>query len=146
MSEVRAPASGAEWAAYYALRWRVLRAPWNQPRGSEKDDLEGDAVHLMIGDADGRVLAVGRLHRLDDDSGQIRYMAVEPDCRGQGLGTRLLRELERAAADSGMLRTELHAREGCVPFYEKAGYRVIESSHLLFGKIQHFRMEKVLGG
>jgi len=36
----------------------------------------------------------------------------------------------------------LHAREIAVPFYERMGFRVTEKSHLLFGEIQHYLMEK----
>ena len=32
---------------YYDLRWRVLRSPHGQPRGSEKDDLEELSIHLI---------------------------------------------------------------------------------------------------
>ena len=45
---------------YYDLRWRILRAPWKQPRGSEKDILEEDSYHLMVVDAKQRVIGVGR--------------------------------------------------------------------------------------
>lgn len=31
---------------YYYLRWKVLRKPWNQPIGSEKDELEKTAYIL----------------------------------------------------------------------------------------------------
>jgi predicted GNAT family N-acyltransferase len=36
----------------------------------------------------------------------------------------------------------LHAREMAVPFYERMGFQVTEKSHLLFGEIQHYLMQK----
>jgi predicted GNAT family N-acyltransferase len=36
----------------------------------------------------------------------------------------------------------LHAREIAVPFYERMGFHVAEKSHLLFGEIQHYLMQK----
>ena len=33
MFQVTAPQSSEDWQAYYKLRWQVLRAPWDQPRG-----------------------------------------------------------------------------------------------------------------
>ena len=74
--KVRTPASSAEWAAYYELRWRILRAPWQQT-GCERDETDDSSIHRMVCRRDGKALAVGRLHRLDEHSGQIRYMAVE---------------------------------------------------------------------
>jgi ribosomal protein S18 acetylase RimI-like enzyme len=38
----------------------------------------------------------------------------------------------------------LHAREIAIGFYQKLGYQMIEKSHLLFGEIQHYLMEKTL--
>ena len=38
--EIRSPKTTDEWQEYYDLRYRVLRQPWNQPRGSERN--EGD--------------------------------------------------------------------------------------------------------
>jgi hypothetical protein len=32
-----------------------------------------------------------------------------------------------------------------VDFYAKAGYQMMEKSHLLFGEIQHFLMQKKKG-
>ena len=31
----------------YEVRWEVLRKPWNQPKGSETDDMESTA-HTII--------------------------------------------------------------------------------------------------
>ena len=44
------PSIDAEWQAYFDLRWQVLRAPWNQPRGSEQDGLEDTSEHALIRD------------------------------------------------------------------------------------------------
>jgi predicted GNAT family N-acyltransferase len=126
------------------LRWRILRAPWGQPRGSERDALERDAVHRVLCDASGKVVAVGRLHRSGDREAQIRYMAVETGYRCQGLGSHILQALEQAAKAGGSSRIVLHARETAVPFYRNRGYRLLEPSHLLFGEIQHVRMIKQL--
>ena len=36
---IRSPSQTSEYNAYYSLRWQVLRAPWKQAKGSEKDEL-----------------------------------------------------------------------------------------------------------
>jgi len=123
----------------------VLRAPWGRPRGSERDAEDARAVHLMIAAADGTALAVGRLHRLDEATGQVRYMAVAPHARGRGLGRRMLAALEDRARALGLRRIVLDAREAAAGFYLRHGYRVLGEGHVLFGTIRHLRMEKALG-
>lgn len=142
---IRSPESDAEWSAYYDLRWRILREPWQQPRGSERDELDATATHRLILDIDSRVVAIGRLHALDNQTGQIRYMAVERGCERQGLGTRILSALERAAIDQALNTIRLHARAPAVPFYQHHGYTTLEASHTLFDTIPHYLMQKSLG-
>ena len=88
------PQSEAEWDNYFDLRWRVLRAPWHQPRGSEKDGREAESEHLMIVGQDSSPVAVGRLHFNTPAEAQVRFMAVEPGLQGHGLGGAILQELE----------------------------------------------------
>ena len=119
-----------------------MRKPWNQPEGSEKDELEDGAFHIMVCENDGTVVGVGRLHFNSEDEWQIRYMAVEDSYRGRGIGKIVLSKLEEAAKSEGAGQIELNARETAVQFYEKAGYQVIEPAHTLFDAIKHFKMRK----
>ena len=145
VAEAREPSGDAEWAAYYELRWRILRAPWQQ-HGPERDETDDISVHRMVCDHEGRALAVGRLHRVDDDTGQIRFMAVDTDQQRRGYGSLLLRALEQVAVDLGLARIILQARENAVPFYLAHGYRIEKKSFLLFDEIQHYLMSRPLGG
>jgi hypothetical protein len=38
----------------------------------------------------------------------------------------------------------LQARENAVPFYLSIGYSIVEKSFLMWGLIQHFKMEKAI--
>lgn len=138
------PSDPVRLALYFALRWEVLRAPWGRPPGSERDPEDHGALHLMLEDDQGRALAVGRLHRLDAERGQIRYMAVVPEARGRGLGRRILEALEQRARGLGLRRIVLDAREEALGFYLRHGYRALGPGHVLFGSIRHVRMEKAL--
>ena len=84
--EIRSPESESEFVAYYELRWRVLRKPWGQPFGSERDELDATATHVAGYDEAKRLVCVGRLHAVETGVGQVRYMAVEEPMRGRGLG------------------------------------------------------------
>ena len=71
------PSTPDEIQRYYDLRWKILRAPWNQPCGSERDELESSSRHLMVINSKQAVIAVGRLHFNSIREAQIRYMAVD---------------------------------------------------------------------
>ena len=141
---VRSPHTDDEFAAYFDLRWRVLRAPWGALRGSERDELEAGADHAMVCSDDGTPLAVGRLHFNSANEVQIRYMAVAESARGEGLGRRIVEYLEGVARQRGANRIVLNARDEAVAFYRKLGYETIERAPMMFGSIAHYRMEKQL--
>ena len=144
---IAAPRTPAEWAAYYRLRYAVLRQPWQQPPGSERvpaDDEPGTLHALLLAETTGppEALAVGMLQPTGHGQGQIRFMAVAPAVAGQGLGQRVVAYLETQAQLVGLTEIVLHSREAAVGFYQKLGYAVVAPSHLLFGEIQHFLMRK----
>jgi ribosomal protein S18 acetylase RimI-like enzyme len=140
---IRSPQTKDEFARYYDLRWRILRAPWNQPKGSEQDELEGEAIHIVVIDKD-KIVGCGRAHFNTEDEAQIRYMAVENHWQGKGIGKLILDELEKRVLEKGAKKIILHARENVVRFYEKNGYQIVKESHTLFGEIKHFLMTKNL--
>jgi len=141
--EIRPPENEGEFEKYYFLRWKVLRAPWNRPRGSEKDDKESDSIHL-VAFYYRKIVGVGRAHLLDNKKGQIRYMAVREGFRGQGIGKKILKKLENKLKEKGVKKVILNARENALKFYEKAGYKIIKQGHTLFGSVKHFKMEKLM--
>jgi hypothetical protein len=55
-----------------------------------------------------------------------------------------MNEIEAVCKAKGYLQIILHAREVALPFYQKLGYQMVEPSHLLFGEIQHYLMQKTL--
>ncbi|MFN5323573.1 MAG: citrulline utilization hydrolase CtlX [Bacteroidota bacterium] len=130
--------------ACFQLRFEVLRKPWGQPLGSERDQTEGLSWHFLSRTADGLPIGTARLHALDDNTAQIRYMAVHEQYRGKGIGLKLLRAAEQLASQKGLKRIFLQSRENAVPFYEQAGYTVIEPTFLLWNEIQHYGMERNL--
>jgi ribosomal protein S18 acetylase RimI-like enzyme len=142
--QVRQPENEEEFKRYYRFRWQLLRAPWNQPEGSEIDELEDQSFHVMAVNDSDETIGVARLQFNSDTEAQIRYMAVARACERQGIGRELVSAMEKHARDSGINIILLDAREAAVGFYKKLGYEVINKSYLLFNEIQHFRMVKIL--
>ncbi len=138
------PQSLLDWDAYYNLRFELLRKPWNQPKGSEKSDNEEACFHALAIDDSNNYLGCGRAEWLDSSTIQIRYMAVVVNAQGLGIGAKILTYLETKLKKEGAEMAQLQARENAISFYTKQGYVLKEKSHLLFGEIQHYLMEKQL--
>ncbi len=137
------PNSSAEFEQYYNLRYEVLRKPWLQPKGSEKDDDDKSSIHRMIIDeSNGKAVAVGRLQFNTSEEAQIRYMAVSDNYQLKGYGNIIVKTLEDIALNKGIRNIILQARENALKFYWKNGYEIIEKSYLLFDEIQHWLMVK----
>jgi N-acetylglutamate synthase-like GNAT family acetyltransferase len=141
--EITAPQTDSEWKAYYALRFNVLREPWNQPLGSEVLADEDLAIHA-IAVKNGEVLGVARMHESSPNQGQVRCVAIATAAQGKGIGKAIMAYLEDQAKTKGWTEIVLEARENAVPFYQAIGYCIIAESYLLFGEIQHYRMKKAL--
>jgi N-acetylglutamate synthase-like GNAT family acetyltransferase len=140
---LREPVTALDYALYFDLRWRILRAPWTTDRESGKDQHEEHAVHLMAY-IERQLVGVGRLNLNTRDEGQIRYMAVEAYFAGKGVGSTILQWLEETAKERGAKTIVLNARENAVPFYQKRGYILAGPADKLFGSIAHLRMSKRL--
>ncbi|MFQ3277677.1 MAG: thioesterase domain-containing protein [Colwellia sp.] len=144
MNVCRSPKTTLEFEQYYQLRWQVLRQPWGQALGSERDSLEQESFHRIIIDKNNQVLAVGRLEKSGQFIGQIRFMAVSEVGQGQGLGQQMMKALEFEAQKLGITDLTLNARENAIGFYQRLGYTLHSFSHQLFDQIKHFSMSKTL--
>ena len=97
--ELIEPRTPEEFELYYDLRWRILREPWNQPRGSEKDDLEESSYHRMVVNEKRKILGVGRIQINSSEEAQIRYMAIGDGYQNKGIGRLILQSLEKVAEE-----------------------------------------------
>ena len=141
--EIRSPKTDKEWVEYYDLRFRVLRKPWNQPIGSERNEGDASEQHFALY-SDLNLIAVGRLDQCEGEKRQIRFMAVEKNEQGLGYGKLLMLEMEKYCSNHKVNEIILHARESAIPFYEKLSYQLHEPTYKLFGEIQHYLMSKKL--
>ena len=142
--QILAPKSDEDFRKYYDFRHLILRKPWDMPPGSEKDKLEEQSIHRMIVDKNDNVVAVGRIHFNGETEAQSRYIATADSCRGKGLGTKLMQELEKVAREGGAKEMMVDSRETAVDFYLKNGYKITKDSNTMIRDIKHKEMRKVL--
>ena len=139
----RSPETEKEFKEYFLFRWEMLRKPLNLPRGSEQDELEEQAFHIGAYH-NHEIIGVGRLHIEPDDTARIRYMAVHDYYQNQGVGSRILRELEQHALANNLQNCWLYAREGAIGFYSNNGYVIKGENKSELSQLKHERMEKQL--
>ncbi len=138
------PQTPQEFEAYYLLRYEILRKPWKQPEGSEKDDIENNCIHAMAVNENNDAIGVCRLQFNSKEETQLRYMAVLENMQGNGVGKKLVGFMENKAKLAGANRIILQSRSSAVEFYKKCGYNIVEKSYLMWGEIQHYLMIKQL--
>ncbi|WP_125591196.1 GNAT family N-acetyltransferase [Companilactobacillus jidongensis] len=74
----------------------------------------------------------------------IFTIAISPDYRGQGIGSKLLKQFELNAQNAGRTSIALTCLEDRIPFYEKNGYvnqGIANSEH---GNEIWYNMEKII--
>ena len=91
------------------------------------DGLLDPAISFFSYRADGRVLAVGALKRLDDEHAELKSMHTAEAARGQGIGRAMLRHLVGVARERGYRRLSLEtgSSPGFAParaLYASAGF------------------------
>ncbi|WP_318435669.1 GNAT family N-acetyltransferase [Photobacterium leiognathi] len=104
----------------------------------EFDDLDSEAVHVLVMDGDqplgtGRILADGHI-------GRIAIMKV---ARGQGLGAKVVQALVEYAQQQGYPRVDLGAQTHAVDFYRKLGFMPY-GDEFMEANIPHQAMEQML--
>jgi N-acetylglutamate synthase-like GNAT family acetyltransferase len=140
---IRQPSTEEEVDEMYDLRWTILRKPWDKPRGSERDDKEGDSIPFiaLLGE---NMVGTARFHNITDRIGQIRYLAVEEVFQRKKIGSNIIQSIHMTARNLRMRYIILNAWESSVGFFKKLGYEVVEEGPTLFGEIKHFKMKKRL--
>ena len=137
------PKSKNDLESYLKLRWILLRRPWGGERGTETDKFEQTSFHRAVKDNKNNIIGIGRIHFINQTA-QIRYMAVKKSFWNKGIGSKVIRELEKIASNNKIKKIFLNSRENAIEFYQKKGYQTIKRVESSFGDITHYRMEKIL--
>lgn len=122
---------------------RILRKPLGL--AFSKDELLDDRLrqHFCAVEA-GTVIGAVSLRPIDDETLQLKQMAVLETKRGCRVGARLLAHAENWAARNGCRLVIAHARVGAEGFYLGLGY-VQEGDPFEEHTIPHVRVTKQIG-
>ncbi|GAA1509321.1 GNAT family N-acetyltransferase [Sphaerisporangium rubeum] len=87
-----------------------------------------DRGEFLVGEVDGRIMAMGALRRVDDETAEVCRLRVHPDFQRRGFATRMLEALEEAAARLGYtwLRGDTTLAQGAaLELYRKFGWQEV---------------------
>ena len=103
------------------VRTGVFVVEQGVPEEIERDAFDTVCRHAIAHDAEGRVIATGRL--LPD--GHIGRMAVLREARGAGVGGAVLQALIAEAARRGLNEVALNAQTHALDFYLRHGFEAV---------------------
>jgi amino-acid N-acetyltransferase len=111
-----------------AIRDLVENYAGDGPRLLRKNTvtLYEDVQEFYVAELDGKVVGCGALHVMWLDLGEIRTVAVDPVCKGQGIGSKILDSLTERALELGL--TKLFCLTFETKFFSGHGFEQIEES------------------
>ncbi|TWI91319.1 acetyltransferase (GNAT) family protein [Chitinophaga japonensis] len=80
---------------------------------------------------------------VNENTVQLRQMAVDPAFQGRGIGSGIIDFAEQQAKLNGFTEMIMHARKTAAGFYEKLGYSIHGDEFTEVG-IPHYEMKKKL--
>lgn len=119
------PFADADEDAVVAL-WRRcgLTRPWNDPHLDIARKKLVQPELFLVAEDEGRIVGTAMVG-YEGHRGWINYLAVDPACQRQGLGSRLMQRAEQLLMASGCPKLNLQVRadnEAAQRFYARLGY------------------------
>ena len=145
MIQIKTPQTREDFKEYYALRYELLRKPWGQAKGTEKDDYEPISQHFMaVNDQTGMIVGVIKLMEKETGVGWFSHLAVAEAFQRKGIGKLLVETIERAGREKGFRVIGCMSRLNTTAYFEQFGYHIAGLPTHYFGTIQVAWMEKEL--
>lgn len=112
-----------EYKQMIALRYSILREPLGL--NFTPEELEKEKDHILIAAFEEEdMLGCCMLKKIDNQTLQLRQMAVKNNLQGKGIGASIMSFAENISRDRGYRSIIMHARDTAIGFYEKFGYKV----------------------
>ncbi len=135
--EVYRKLTAQEFEQALAIRIKVFVDEQNVPLEEEQDKHDLRAEHFGVF-LDSVLVGTGRLIRCGKTA-KIGRIALLPESRGQGLGSKLIRTMLTAAKAGGSRECRVDAQIGALGFYAQLGF-IEEGEDFLDGGIPHRAM------
>ncbi|MCD6447164.1 MAG: GNAT family N-acetyltransferase [Candidatus Marinimicrobia bacterium] len=126
------------------LRNRILIEAVGRHEDCRDFDFPEKDIYISAFDGD-VLIGTAIITPLNDNTVQMRQMAVDDAYQGQGVGKAIANEFERVVLKNGYSKVILHARKSAVAFYKALGYELIGDKFYEI-EIPHFEMRKDITG
>lgn len=100
--------------------------PWDEDLGRIESEYLHDGGEFLVGELDGRLVAMGALKRDSEKQAELKRMRVDPAMQRRGLGRKMLEELEDRARGLGYSTLHLDTavqQTAAHRLYASSGYR-----------------------
>ena len=139
---IRATETWQQAGAYY-VRIQAMAKKHHITLRREFDEHDTPQTKYIVVTDNSFPVATARLYPLDEHSMMIGRVVVLPEYRHKGIGTAVVRECEKWAADLGFGMTVVESRDNKVDFYLGMGYAI--TGEMTEGEtFRCIRMEKQL--
>lgn len=136
---IRLVANETELNQMFYVRWLVLRKPLGMALGTEQDQYEKGSFQLVAVFGD-RIIGSARLRKESENLGIISFVAVLPEFRDRGVGTKLMEKLIEKAQQENLQIVKLKSRITAISFYKKIGFYE-QGDFFDYLSISHINME-----
>lgn len=124
------------------IRYKVFVDEQKVPAALEVDAFEDLSLHLVLYKGV-EPIATARIYELTNATYKVQRVAVLKEYRTSGIGTILMKEIEKKAHIYKATKLTLGSQNTAIPFYEKLGYE-ITSTEFMDAGIPHHAMTKIL--
>lgn len=109
--------------------WEACRmtVPWNDPHKDIARKMQVNPELFLVAVVENGRIAGTVMGGYEGHRGWINYLAVSPDCQGQGIGRALMAEVEAKLAAMGCAKINLQVRtnnRAVIQFYGHIGYHI----------------------
>ena len=104
------------------LREEILRIPLGMKL--ERESLKEDNVAILTAWDKDECVGTMALYVEDSQTSRMRYVAVQFNRQGNGIGKMMTQEFEAESIRRGYTRIYMHARAVALEFYKKQGYEI----------------------
>lgn len=123
MEIIRATETWQQAGAYY-VRIQAMAKKHHITLRQEFDEHDTPETRYIVVTDDDFPVATARMYGIDSSSVMIGRVVVLPEYRRQGIGSMVVRECEKWAAELNFRTAVLESRDNKVDFYRKLGYEV----------------------
>ena len=121
MEIIRATKTAEQAGAYY-VRIQAMARKHQIPLSVEFDEHDTPNTKYIVAVDNYLPIATCRLYAIDDAKVMLGRIVVLPEYRHQGIGTRVVKEAETWAKESGFTTAIVESRDNKIQFYESMGY------------------------